>query len=68
MQNMYVVRRLQVRQRIDYAGDSYIVEANNSFVSYYSMVQCGVIIFSGLMQTYFIKKLFEEPKRRYPKI
>ena len=60
--SLFDVSRLQIRQRIDHSGDWYYVEKNNEYVMYYSIAQSCLIIFSGLVQTYFIKKLFTSPK------
>lgn len=38
--------------------DMYLLEANNYYVSFWSMVNCAVIMSSSVIQVYFVKKLF----------
>ncbi|CAF1071585.1 unnamed protein product [Brachionus calyciflorus] len=65
--NIHSVRRSQILQRMIHSSDQYFIEANNEYVMYYSIIQGFVIILSGVIQTYFIKKLFEGPKQIKPR-
>lgn len=38
--------------------DMYLLEANNYYVTFWSMVNCAVIMASSVIQVYFVKKLF----------
>lgn len=61
------MRRCQILQRMIHSADSYYIEANYEYVQYYSIVQAFVIVISALVQTYFIKKLFESPASLKPR-
>ena len=56
---MYRVRRQQNVQKINAAADGYFLESVSEYVQFYSLVQVGVIMLSAIIQTYFIKKLFQ---------
>ena len=58
---IHEMKRLQIHQRIVNAADSYYVESNNEYVMTYSIIQTCVIVFSSIVQTFFIKKMFETP-------
>ena len=69
--NVHRMRVSQTHQRIAEAQDEYLLESNRDYVMYHSIAQSVIIIISGLVQTYFIKKLFETPssskKSFYPR-
>ena len=58
---VHEMRRLQIYQRIVNAADAYYVESNNEYVMTYSIIQTCVIVLCSIIQTYFIKRLFETP-------
>ncbi len=58
---VHEMRRLQTYRRIVNAADAYYVESNNEYVMTYSIIQTCVIVLSSIVQTYFIKRLFQTP-------
>ena len=56
--NLHEVKQHQMFIRILNAKDWYFVKANNSYVMYYSIAQCIVVIISAFVQVHFIRKLF----------
>lgn len=38
--------------------DWHLIESNNQYVQNWSIIQCVVIVISGLVQVYFVRKLF----------
>jgi hypothetical protein len=56
---MYKIRREQNVKKINAAIDSQVFESLNEYVQLYSIIQSCVIVMSGLIQTYFIRKLFQ---------
>ena len=68
--NMHRIRIAQTHQRVGEVHDEFLLESNRDYVMYHSIVQSIVIIISGLMQSYFIKKLFQSPSSKkgfYPR-
>jgi len=61
IQFMHQIRRYQTTSRLVKIADSYYVETNNEYVMYYSIGQSCIIMICGLIQVYFIKKLFTAP-------
>jgi len=59
--NVHEMRKCHILQRMVHASDSYYVEANNEYVQFYSIIQSCVIVICAVVQTYFIRKLFESP-------
>ena len=59
--NVHEMRKSQILQRMAHSSDSYYVEANNEYVQLYSIIQSCVIVICAIVQTYFIRKLFESP-------
>ncbi len=57
--NLFKVSRAQTYQRIMSSSDSYMLDANADYVQMFSIIQICVIMVSGVVQTWFIKKLFE---------
>lgn len=64
--NVHSMRRSQIVQRMIHSSDEYFIEANNNYIMQYSIAQSIVIVISGLIQTVFIKKLFQEPQLKKP--
>jgi hypothetical protein len=48
----------QTLGRFRQSRDDYLSEVNNDLVMYWSLFQTFIIIFSGIFQVYFIKRLF----------
>jgi len=44
--------------RMRKAADSFLLESNHSYVTWWSTVQSCVIVLSGVLQLYFLKRLF----------
>ncbi len=59
--NVHEMRKCHILQRMVHSSDSYYVEANNEYVQLYSIIQSCVIVICAIVQTYFIRKLFESP-------
>lgn len=57
--NIYKITRAQTLKRIRMAAETYYIDDLNDFVLYLGLGQSAIIIISALVQTYFIKKLFE---------
>ena len=55
---MLEVFTAQALARFRQSRDEYLIELNNKVIMYWSMAQSVVIILSGAMQVYFVKKLF----------
>ena len=64
-ENIHAMRRSQILSRVMHGADSYYIETNNEYVMYYSIGQSFVIVVSGIIQTYFIRRLFETPVTAY---
>jgi len=47
--------------RVMESKDSAILQDNNWNVSFWSMVQCVIVIGAGTFQIFFIRKLFDSP-------
>ena len=60
-ENIHSMRRSQIVSRVIHGADSYYIETNNEYVMYYSIAQSVVIVLTGIVQTYFIRRLFETP-------
>ena len=65
--NVHFMRRCQIYSRIISSADQYYIETNNVYIMYHSIAQCIVIIISGLVQTFFVKKLFQTPATNKPR-
>ena len=57
---------MQRMQRIRYTIDSNVAETNNEYVMYHSVCLIVIIVISSLVQTYFIKNLFNNPTKGKP--
>lgn len=53
------ITRMQTFDRIRFSRDSYDAESLKEYVQLFAIVQSVVIILSGISQTYFIRRLFE---------
>ena len=54
-----VMRQFQQLSRGLEARDHNLLLANLSYVTNWSLVQCVIVIFSGFIQVYFVRKLFD---------
>ena len=59
-----VMRQFQQLSRGLEARDFNLLKSNISYVTTWSMAQCCVVILSGVIQVYFVKKLFGADKPR----
>lgn len=57
--NLFAASRAQTYQRIMSSRDSYTLDVNADYVQLFSVIQICVIVVSGIVQTWFIKKLFK---------
>jgi hypothetical protein len=64
-ENIHTMRRSQILSRVMHGADSYYIETNNEYVMYYSIGQSFIIVVSGIIQTIFIRRLFETPVTSY---
>ena len=55
-----IMRQFQQLSRGLESRDMNLLSANLSYVGTWSLIQCAVVIFSGFMQVYFVKKLFNQ--------
>ena len=58
-----VMRQFQQLSRGLESRDYNILVSNFSYVSNWSLIQVLVVIMSGIVQVYFVKKLFADPKQ-----
>ncbi|XP_035688896.1 transmembrane emp24 domain-containing protein 6-like [Branchiostoma floridae] len=58
------VKLQATRSRLSLTVDSLRAEASVSYVDHMALLSCLLIIGSGLMQVYFVRKLFETPNVR----
>ena len=59
-----IMRQFQQLARGLESRDYNIISANLNYVSNWSLVQCTVIVLSGIFQVYFLKSLFNENARK----
>jgi hypothetical protein len=59
--DFFKINRGQTLKRMRMSAGTYYIDALNDFVLYMGIGQSVIIIISGLVQTYFIRKLFENP-------
>ena len=57
-QSITQMRRFQSHTRMNIARDWYLIQGNSRYISYYSLVQCCVIVLSSLSQVYVLRRLF----------
>ena len=55
---LQVMRQFQQLSRGLESRDYNLLTANMSYVSTWSLIQCTVVILSGVFQVYFLKQLF----------
>ena len=55
-----IMRQFQQLSRGLESRDMNLLAANLSYVGTWSLIQCAVVVFSGFMQVYFVKKLFNQ--------
>lgn len=59
-----VMRQFQQLSRGLESRDYNLLEANLSYVSTWSLIQCAVVIISGFTQVHFVKSLFNSDGRK----
>lgn len=65
MWNLMHVLRIQKFHQLYSEADHYEAELLNKYVLYYSLAQGILIIMISIVQTYTIRKLFQQPKRNF---
>lgn len=56
--SLFTAEKDQIFMKIKGSKDNYLIDETRSYVQWFSITQCSTIILSGLMSTFFIKKLF----------
>lgn len=59
-----IMRQFQQLSRGLESRDFNLLSANLSYVSTWSLIQCAVVVLSGVMQVYFVKQLFNNEGRK----
>jgi hypothetical protein len=60
---VHIMRQFQQLSRGLESRDYNLLVENLSYVSTWSMVQCSVVVFSGVMQVYFVRHLFSDNRK-----
>ncbi|XP_041377557.1 transmembrane emp24 domain-containing protein 6-like [Gigantopelta aegis] len=57
-QSISQMKRFQSHTRMNIVRDWYVIQSNNKYISYYSLVQCFVIVICSLSQVYMLRRFF----------
>lgn len=60
--NLNEMAKYQEHTRNSLVVDWYLLKGNNSWVLYWSMLQCAVIVLATAGQVYFIRSFFADPR------